>query len=50
MVIIGDINIDDNVVIGAGAVATKIVPANSVVVGNLEYIIIKDGIRIKEPH
>ena len=33
-IIIGDITIGDNVVIGAGSVITKSIPANSVVVGN----------------
>jgi putative colanic acid biosynthesis acetyltransferase WcaB len=32
--IIGDIEIGDNVIIGAGSVVTKNVPANSVMVGN----------------
>jgi putative colanic acid biosynthesis acetyltransferase WcaB len=32
--IIGDIAIGDNVIIGAGSVVTKDIPANSVAVGN----------------
>jgi putative colanic acid biosynthesis acetyltransferase WcaB len=34
VVIIGDIEIGDNTVIGAGAVVTKSIPANSIAVGN----------------
>jgi len=39
--IIGDIIIGDNVVIGAGAVVTKNVPDNSVVVGNPARILVR---------
>jgi len=45
VVVIGDIVIGNNVVIGAGAVVTKSVPDNCVVVGNPAYIIKQDGIR-----
>lgn len=45
VVIIGGVTIGNNVVIGAGAVVTKDVPDNCVVVGNPAYIIKKDGIR-----
>lgn len=41
VVIIGDIEIGDNVVIGAGTVVTKSIPANSVVVGNPARILQK---------
>ena len=37
--IIGDIKIGDNAVIGAGAIVTKDVPANAVVVGNPARVI-----------
>lgn len=39
--IIGDITIGDNVIIGAGAVVTKDIPANSIVVGNPARILEK---------
>lgn len=42
---IGGIKIGDNSIIGAGAVVTKNVPENSVVVGNPARIIRKDGIK-----
>lgn len=42
-VVIGDIEIGDNVVIGANAVVTKSIPANCVVCGNPARIIKKDG-------
>jgi len=38
-IVIGDIEIVDNVTIGAGAVVTKSIPANCVVVGNPAHII-----------
>jgi Serine acetyltransferase len=41
VVIIGDIEIGDNVVIGAGSVVTKSIPANSVAVGNPARILDK---------
>lgn len=47
VVVIGDVTIGNNVVIGAGAVVTKSVPDNCVVVGNPAYIIKKDGERCK---
>lgn len=40
-IIIGDITVEDNVIIGAGAVVTKSIPANSIVVGNPSYILKK---------
>lgn len=36
---LGDIEIGDNCIIGAGAVVTKTIPANSIVVGNPAKII-----------
>ncbi len=41
VVIIGDVEIGDNSIIGAGCVVTKNIPANSVVVGNPARIIKK---------
>ena len=38
-IILGNIEIGENVVIGAGAVVTKSVPANATVVGNPAHII-----------
>ncbi len=46
-IIIGDIFIGDNSVIGAGAVVVKSIPNNCVVVGNPARIIKKNGKRIK---
>lgn len=37
--VIGDVNIGDNVIIGAGSVVTKSVPANSIAVGNPARVI-----------
>ncbi|MEW7278533.1 hypothetical protein ABW636_08045 [Aquimarina sp. 2201CG1-2-11] len=45
-IIIGDIMIGDNCVIGAGAVVVKNVPDNCVVVGNPGRIIKKDGKKV----
>lgn len=45
-IIIGDISIGDNCIIGAGAVVVKSIPNNCVVVGNPAKIIKKDGIHI----
>lgn len=45
-VVIGDIEIGDNVTIGANAVVTKSIPSNCVVCGNPAKIIKKDGVRI----
>jgi putative colanic acid biosynthesis acetyltransferase WcaB len=39
--IIGDITVGDNVIIGAGSVVTKDVPANCIVVGNPARILEK---------
>ncbi len=47
-VIIGKITIGNNVKIGAGAVVTKDIPDNCVVVGNPSRIIRKDGLIVKE--
>lgn len=46
-IIIGDISIGDNSIVGAGAVVTKSVPSNCIVVGNPAYILRKDGIVVK---
>lgn len=48
-VIIGDIHIGNNVHIGAGAVVTKSVPDNCVVVGNPARIVKKNGIKVDIP-
>ena len=45
-IIIGDIMIGDNCVIGAGAVVVKNVPDNCVVVGNPGRIVKKDGEKV----
>lgn len=45
---IGGIEIGNDSIIGAGAVVTKDVPENSVVVGNPSYIIKRNGIRTYE--
>lgn len=45
-VVIGDIEIGDNVTIGANAVVTKSIPANCVVCGNPARIIKKDGVGV----
>lgn len=45
VVVIGDVTIGNNVVIGAGAVVTKSIPDNCVVVGNPARIISENGIR-----
>ncbi|MDR0864812.1 MAG: serine acetyltransferase [Candidatus Symbiothrix sp.] len=47
-IIIGDITVGDNCVIGAGSVVTKNVPDNCTVVGNPAYIIKKEGKACKE--
>ena len=38
-IVIGDVIIGDNAIIGAGAVVTKDVPENAIVVGNPQKII-----------
>lgn len=48
-VVIGDVHIGNNVKIGAGAVVTKSIPDNCVVVGNPARIIMKDGKRVNIP-
>lgn len=45
-IVLGDIKIGDNSIIGAGAVVTKSVPPNCTVVGNPARIIRKDGERV----
>ena len=45
-VIIGKINIGSNTIIGAGAVITKTIPNNCVVIGNPARIIKKNGERV----
>lgn len=45
----GNIRVGNNVVIGAGAVVTKNVPDNCIVVGNPARIIRRDGIKVNEP-
>lgn len=47
-VVVGDIIIGDNVVIGAGTVLTKSVPANCTVIGNPAFIMKRDGKAVKE--
>lgn len=46
-VVVGRIHIGDNTTIGAGAVVTKSVPNNCVVVGNPAYILKENGITVK---
>lgn len=48
-IIIGNICVGNNVVIGAGAVVTKDLPDNCVVVGNPARIIRRNGIKVNEP-
>lgn len=48
-VIIGNIRVGNNVVIGAGTVLTKSVPDNCVVVGNPAFILKQDGVRVNKP-
>lgn len=47
-VVIGNIHIGDNAVIGASSVVLKDVPANCVVVGNPARIVKRDGVRVDE--
>lgn len=47
-VVLGDINIGDNAVIGALSVVLKDVPANCVVAGNPARIVKRDGQRVNE--
>ncbi len=47
-VVLGNITIGDNVVIGANAVVTKSVPDNCIVAGNPAVIIKREGKRVNE--
>lgn len=47
-VVIGEITVGDNVIIGAGSVVTKSVPDNCVVVGNPAYIIRRNSHKTHE--
>ena len=47
-VVLGDINIGDNSIIGANTTVTKSVPENCTVVGNQGTIVKKNGIRVLE--
>lgn len=49
VVIIGGVRIGNNVKIGAGAVVTKDIPDNCIVVGNPAKIIYRDGQRVDIP-
>lgn len=46
--ILGDCIIGDNVIIGAGCVVVKSVPANSTIIGNPAVIVKKEGIKTYE--
>lgn len=46
-IILGNIHVGDNARIGAGAVVTKSVPANSTVVGNPARIVVLEGRKIE---
>ena len=48
MIIIGEITVGNNVVVGAGSVVTKNVPDNCTIVGNPARIIIRNGLRVDE--
>jgi len=47
--VIGELTVGDNAIVGAGAVVTKSVPPDCVVVGNPAYIVRKNGERCREP-
>ena len=47
-VVLGEIKIGDNVVIGANAVVTKSVPNNCTVAGNPAMIIRENGVRVNK--
>lgn len=47
-IVLGEIRIGDNVVIGAGAVVTKDIPDNCTVVGNPAYIVKRNGKSVRE--
>lgn len=47
-VVIGGIHVGDNVTIGAGAIVTKDVPPDSVVIGNPAFILKRNGIIVNE--
>lgn len=46
--VLGNIIVGNNAIIGAGAVVTKNVPDNCVVIGNPAYICRRNGIRVHE--
>lgn len=46
--VIGNVTINDHVIVGANAVVVKDVPSNCVVVGVPAYIIKRDGVKVKE--
>lgn len=46
--ILGDCVIGDNVIIGAGCVVVKSVPANCTIIGNPAVIVKKNGIEMHE--
>ena len=48
VLILGDCIIGDNVIIGAGCVVVKSVPANSTIIGNPAVIVKKEGIKTYE--
>lgn len=47
-IVLGNIEIGDNVIIGAGSVVTKSIPDNCTVVGNPAHIIYRDGKKVNE--
>lgn len=47
-ILVGNIFIGDNSIIGAGTVVTKSVPANCTVVGNPAKIVKRDGVKVNE--
>lgn len=49
MTVIGNINIGNNVTIGAGSVVIKSIPDNCVVVGNPARIVKKNGEKVSIP-
>ena len=47
-IVLGDITIGDNAVVGAGAVVMKSVPPNCTVVGVPAYVVRRDGVDVRE--